>query len=203
MTRHQMLKSEEVPLIRTNTIAGVRSWFNSLENRNLMWHMDDDARGVNWSAFNVVPPVSSNLLESQRLLAHKICEAHGFSIWDIMSSIKNLREFLETRRYESGPTIEELCLHPRHDCMTQLLLYGPGTDELYDLTDCQIRKLTYLEWIPPADGSSSRFDQSFDNPDFMRYTGYWTNRSSGSAHPPDKLREAEILLYRNWCHDKR
>lgn len=185
----------DVPLIRTNTLSGVVNWIEKLKERGYMWHMDDDARQV--PAF-LNPPMAANLFESQRLLALDICRHCCVDLWSIIPKISTLKEFCATRIYESGPTIDDLNLHHTHDCMTQLLVYGhSGEGELYSLTETDLKKLTYLEWIPPADGGCQRFEESYDT-DMMRYTGYWTNREWGHAFTPDKLHEAEAWLWNKY-----
>jgi len=197
MRNDMYLKPIDVPLIRTNTMCGVTKWIAELKDKDLFWHMDDDARQV--PAFS--PPVSANLLEAQRLLALNICHNHRIDIWTLIPMITTLKAFCATRVYETGPTMEELALHHTHDCMTQALIYGTGTDNLCGISDDCFKSLTYLEWIPPADGFTDRFKQSFDTPNFMRYTGYWTNRKWGHAFAPDKLFEAETWLFGKYRKD--
>lgn len=188
--KERYIKASDVPLIRTNTLSGVKRWMSQLKEKDMFWHMDDDARQIR----SFTPPVASNLLESQRLLALNICKQHCISIWNVIPELSTLKAFCNSRIYESGPIIEELSLHSDHDCMTQLLIYGVGTDDLCGITDAEITGLTYLEWIPPANGGTARFRDSYET-DMMRYTGYWTNREWGHAFRPDNLHEAETWLF--------
>ena len=109
MRNDMYLKPIDVPLIRTNTMCGVKKWIAELKDKDLFWHMDDDARQV--PAFS--PPVSANLLEAQRLLALNICHNHRIDIWTLIPMITTLKAFCATRVYETGPTMEELALLPR------------------------------------------------------------------------------------------
>lgn len=184
----------DVPLIRTNTLTAVKRWIGELRAKDLFWHMDDDARDV--PAFD--KPVIALTLEAQRLLAHNICDENDTDIWDLARIICDIDSFIKSRVWESGPTIDELGFHHSHDCMTQLLIYGPGTDRIIDLPDAEIKLLEYLEWVPPSEGRSVRMTDSYDNPDLMRYTGYWLARKYQRAFRPHKLREAEELLWEKY-----
>lgn len=196
--KYRKLRSIDVPLIRTKTITGVNNWFQALKKADLMWHMDDRADSIVWNNYDIVPPVSSNLLESQRLLAWAICNDHNVDLWEIMPMITSLKEFINTRTFIHGPIVEELAFMPSHDCDTHLMVYGCKDGQLWDLT-CLPEKewphMEFLRWVPPADGGSTRLDQSIDDPNLMRYTGYWCAQKHNHAFVPGQLHDAEKMLY--------